>query len=116
MLKKNNAKNYVLLHINLLFFSFASLISKFASRTNFLSIQFIILYIALFSLLIIYAYFWQKNLKTFPLTVAYTNRSVLIIWGFLWGKLFFSEDITLAMILGSLFIIFGVFLVVKYHE
>lgn len=107
---------YISLHINLLLFSFASIFSKLASGTQFLSIEFIGYFISLFLILIIYAFFWQKILKYLPLTSAYTSRSVLIIWGFIWGILFFNEKITYMMIIGSALIIIGLTLVVNENE
>lgn len=107
---------YLALHINLLLFSFASIFSKLASGSQFLSIEFIGYFISLFLILVIYAFFWQKILKNLPLTSAYSSRSVLIIWGFIWGILFFNEKITYMMLFGSVLIIIGLTLVVNENE
>lgn len=107
---------YIALHLNLLLFSFASIFSKLAAGTQFLSIEFIGYFSILFVILIIYAFFWQKILKYIPLTSAYSSRSMLIIWGFVWGALIFNEDITYMMIIGSLLIILGITLVVNENE
>lgn len=104
------------LHINLLFFSFASICSKLASKSPFLSFNFIMYFLFLFLILMLYAFFWQKILKKLPLSTAYTNRSVLIIWGFIWGAIIFNEEITFMMLIGSSLVILGITFVVNENE
>lgn len=115
-MKKNKLVTYIALHLNLMLFSFASICSKLASRSSFLSVNFIIYFSILFLILMIYAFFWQKILKKLSLSTAYTSRSILIIWGFLWGRLVFKEEITILMIIGSSLVILGITLVVSENE
>jgi multidrug transporter EmrE-like cation transporter len=109
-------KDYVFLHLILLFYSLNSIISKVASQNPFLSFKFTIYFgIVVFNLLV-YAFLWQKILKKMPLTTAFSNKSITIIWGMVWGLLFFKEQISMKMILGAVIIIIGVYLVVTDNE
>jgi len=109
-------KEYVFLHIILLFYSLNSIISKIASQNPFLSFKFIIYYGIVILNLLLYTFLWQQILKKLPLTTAFSNKSVTIIWGMIWGFIFFKEHISMKMILGSVIIIIGVYLVVTDNE
>lgn len=109
-------KNYIFLHIVLLFYSANGIFSKMASKKLFLSAEFFYFYGLVLLNLLIYAILWQQVLKRMPLTTAFSNKSVIVVWGMLWGTLFFQERITLQMIIGAVIIFFGVYLVVTDHE
>ena len=114
--KKNKAKDYIFLHIVLLFYSVIGILSKIASQNPLFSIEFLSCYSLMILGLALYAVFWQKLLKKIPLTTAFSNKSITIIWGMVWGTLIFKEQITVKMILGSIVILFGVYLVVTENE
>lgn len=114
-LKQPVIKDYLLLHVVLLFYSVNGIISKLASQKLFLTFEFFFYYGLVLMNLFIYAILWQQILKRMPLTTAFSNKSVIIIWGMLWGALFFQERITLQMIIGGAIIFWGVYLVVSDH-
>ncbi len=109
-------KNYILLHLLFLLFSFASVCSKAAGEQKLFSIKFCIFYGLYIFVLFIYAVGWQQMLKRYPLVTAYASKAVTIIWGMLWGAVFFKERITFSNLIGTLVIILGIYLVVKSDE
>ena len=74
-------KDYILLHLNIMLFSFTSVFSKLASvQFNKKGIWSIWLYVFLFLMLLncfVYALAWQKVIRRFELNVAYANRKVI---------------------------------------
>lgn len=110
--KKINMKDYLLLHIILLFYSFGSICSKMAANHDFLSLDFCIFYGLVLLDLAVYAVLWQQILKKFSLTIAFANKAVTIIWGILWGFLFFKEHISVKQVIGAIIIVIGICLVV----
>ena len=105
-------KRLLILHLNILLFSFTGIFSKLCAnsigRSGVLSINTL-----LFAGLIlincgIYAIFWQQNLKHFDVNIAYAHRSVYNIWSLLWSVLIFSERITVGNVLGTVLIIVGI--------
>lgn len=108
-------KDYILLHLNIMLFSFTSVFSKLAS------IQFkekgiwnISLYIFLFLMLLncfVYALAWQKVIRKFELNVAYANKTVYLIWSQVWAVIIFHENLTVRNILGLLIVFVGVMIV-----
>ncbi|MBI6873597.1 transporter [Clostridium aciditolerans] len=109
----NKIKSYILLHMMLLMLSIGGIFSKLASRQEFLSVQFISLYVGSLIVLFIYAIAWQQILKHIPLTVAYANKGISLIWGMIFGNVFFSEVITLNMIIGAVIVFLGILMVVS---
>ena len=91
--KTRKANYYLLLHILLFVFSFTGVLSKFASKQEFLSIKFCVFYAGIICILGVYAIVWQQILKHIPLTTAFCNKAVGIIWGIIWGFLIFKETI-----------------------
>lgn len=87
--------------------------SKFASKTDFLSFNFCLLYGLMIINLGVYAILWQQIIKKLPLTTAFCNKAVSVIWGIVWGIFIFSETISWNMILGAIIVLVGVILVVK---
>ena len=109
------AQIFIELHILLMMYSLGSVCSKAAGRAEFLSIQFIGLYVLVLLDLFFYALLWQQILKKMPLSVAYANKAVTVIWGMVWGMLFFAK-ISIYQAVGSLVIIIGIYLVVSADE
>ena len=110
------AQIFIELHILLMMYSLGSVCSKAAGRAEFLSIQFIGLYVLVLLDLFFYALLWQQILKKMPLSVAYANKAVTVIWGMVWGILFFCEKISIYQAVGSLVIIIGIYLAVSADE
>jgi len=106
-------KSYIFLHLIILQLSLGGVLSKFASKHEFLSFEFCLFYGLMIVNLGIYAILWQQIIKRIPLTTAFCNKAVSIIWGMMWGVLLFQEIITWNMILGALIVTVGVVLVVK---
>ena len=113
---KTSAKNFLLLHLLLLFYSVGGICSKLAGREQLLSFRFILLYGGLLFILLVYAVGWQQLIKRMPLTTAYSNKAVGLLWSTLWGVLLFQERLTLRMGIGAVVVICGVILVVKADE
>ena len=115
--KQSNAVWYLLLHLLIFFLSFGGVLSKAASRQAFLSLPFILLYLAELFILFSYALLWQQVLKRIPLTVAFCNKAVQMVWTTLWGVLIFKEGIpSLFQCLGIAIVLVGVVLVVTARE
>ncbi len=113
------AKKYVLLHLNILLFSFTSIFSKLAS-TEFREhgLAGWKLYLFLFLMLancFVYAIAWQKTIKKFDLMVAYANRSVYLIWSQIWAVVIFHENLSVNNIIGICIVFVGVMVVQKYE-
>ena len=107
-----NAKErtYFALHIFLMLYSTGGIISKFASRHEFLSLTFVLLYGLEILILAFYAVGWQQFIKRMPLSVAYANKAVTVIWGCVWGVIIFHEGLSLGKVLGGLMVLAGVIL------
>lgn len=101
-------RNILLLHLAILFRSGVGIVAKTASAYRFLSLPFFKLYALELLMLLAYAFFWQKILKKFDLSVAYANLGVYIIWGLIWGAVFFGEQIKLNNVIGALVVISGI--------
>lgn len=101
-------KRYFLLYFALAVYSVCGVFSKLAGKEAFLSPKFSLFCFGLVMVLGVYAILWQKILKMFPLTVAFSNKAIVVPLGMLWGYLFFQETITLKMIVGALIIFVGI--------
>lgn len=112
-------KNYLLLHLNILLFSFTGVFSKAASvQYNQSGLRSIWLYIFLFLMLLncfIYALAWQKIIKRFDLSIAYANKSIYLIWSQVWAVLIFHENLSLQNVIGLLVVFIGVLVVQRYE-
>lgn len=113
MKNKTKIKYFIFLHIILIISSITGIISKLASKQEFLSFKFIILYGSMIAILGVYAICWQQIIKRLPLTTAYTNKAVTVIWGIVFGRLFFDETITIKQVIGAVIIIVGIVLFVR---
>lgn len=109
-------KTLFALHLLIMVYSVSSVVSKFASAYDFLSLQFIGLYLLMLALLGLYALGWQQILRRMPLSSAYANRAVDVIWGIIWGLVFFAEPVTLPKLVGAAFIMAGVILFARADD
>ena len=109
-------KKIVILQLVCIYFSTIGIISKKAAQLDFLSAQFIILFLGLLILMLIYAILWQRVLKSTSLFIAYANKGTSILWTLLWASLFFNESISIQNIIGVLLIIIGIAVVAKDGE
>lgn len=96
------------LHVLLLFYSLADVMSKLASGYPWLSVGFCACYGALLVILAVYAVGWQQVIKRMPLTTAYANRGITVVWGIFWGAVFFTEQITPLKLVGAAMIVAGI--------
>lgn len=86
-----NIKDFLFLHIILLIYTFAGVMSKNASGYKFLSAGFCFYYGMVLLISLVYAFLWQKILKRLPLIIAYANKALTVIWGLVWGVLFLKN-------------------------
>ena len=115
-IKKIKFKNFIILHIIFLFYSFCGVFAKLASEHSFLSLEFCFYYGISILILGIYAIIWQKVLRKFNLTTAFLNKAVTILWGIIWGIIFFGEKVKFTMIIGAIVVVIGVCFVVISDE
>lgn len=113
---KSKIKYFLELHVILFILSISGICSKMASKEDFLSIKFILLYGIMIGILGAYAIVWQQIIKHIPLTTAFCNKAIGIIWGIVWGIVIFKEAIKWNMILGAVIVIAGVIIVVMADE
>lgn len=110
-------KRLLILHLNILLFSFTGIFSKLCA-SNIAQNGVLDIHTFVFAALIlincgIYAVFWQQNLKYFDVNIAYAHRSVYNVWSLLWSVLIFCEKITIGNILGTILIITGIWVMQK---
>ncbi|MDO5540174.1 MAG: EamA family transporter [Eubacteriales bacterium] len=114
-----NAKNYILLHLNILIFSFTGVFSKAASEQfKLYGLKSYLLYLFLglmFLNCMIYAVIWQKVIKKIDLSVAYANKTVYLIWSQIWAVLLFNETLSVRNIIGLILVFIGVLVVQRYE-
>ena len=111
-----NIKRYVFLHACILLFTFTTILSKYASVYDFLSLEYIGIYALMVMNLGVYAILWQQAIKPFKASVAYSNKSVTTIWTLIFSAILFGEGITIFNIIGAALIIFGIVLVTVENE
>lgn len=105
---KIKKKDIFLLQMVFLIYSINSIVANFASKEEFFSIRFILLYGLEILILGIYAVLWQQIIKKFELSVAYANKAVTLLWALVWGALLFKEEITLPKVTGIFLVIVGI--------
>ena len=103
-----NIKLYIALHIFLMIYSSAGVLSKLAAGQGFLSLPFILFYVGEILILAFYAIGWQQFIKRMPLSVAYANKAVTVVWGCVWGVVIFQEHLTVGKVIGALIVLVGV--------
>lgn len=105
-------KDYILLHLCVLIFSFTSVFSKLAAlayNEGGLMSGKLFLFATLMILdCIVYAFFWQKAIAKIDLNIGYANRSVYLIWSQLWAVSLFHETLTTKNIMGLVIVLIGV--------
>ena len=109
-MKRGNFIVFLALHLMLVVYSLSGVLSKLASRFDFLSMQFIACYGGIIALLGLYAIVWQQIIKRIPLTTAYANRAITVVWGMVWGVLIFSESLSILQVVGGAIVLTGVVL------
>ena len=113
MMVSSKIKDLLKLHALFLLYALVVLSQNLASEETFPTIRSIIFYGVMLFLLVIYSLFWQQILKLFPLSIAYSNRSIVILWAALIGALFFSEKIGINNFIGAIIIVAGVYIMMK---
>ena len=117
--KKASIKDYLLLHISILIFSFTSVFTKMASNAyNRGGLKDMWLYVFLFLMLFncfLYAIVWQKTIQRFEFSIAYANKSVYLIWTQIWAVLIFKEVLTVKNLIGLIIVFAGVLVVQRYE-
>lgn len=112
-------KDYAMLHLNIMLFSFTTVFSKLASiEFNKNGLKGIMLYVFFALMLLncfIYAIAWQKVIRKFDLNTAYANKSVYLIWSQIWAVMIFKENLTVTNIIGLIVVLIGVLVVQRYE-
>lgn len=112
-------KNFLLLHLNILIFSFTGVFSKAASvQYNKHGLQSTLLYLFLMLMILncmVYAVIWQKVIKKIDLNVAYANKTVYLIWSQIWAVILFHETLSVQNVIGLILVFIGVLVVQRYE-
>ena len=122
MKKKMQWKDFLMLKIVFLIYSFTSLTQKLASSflpkdakstEGWVQQLFnwkLILSAGLVVLLLgVYALLWQQVIKRFELSVAYANKAITLLWALVWGIFIFHEEITPWKVIGILLVMAGIY-------
>ena len=104
----NKIGTYIILHILMFFFSLTGICAKIASNYDIWKWQFILYYSLIILIMVVYTFGWQRVIKKFPLTVAYSSKAVTVIWAGMWGTLLFDEKVSMLRIISYIIIIFGI--------
>lgn len=96
-----------LLVVNL-FYSMASMATKFTSLQEFLSLKYFLGLAIVVAMLGIYAIIWQQVLKRIELTTAYMFKGTSLVFVLLFSALIFNETITVWNIVGASLIVGGI--------
>ena len=104
---KIKIKNIILLQLIVIIYTINSIIGKLSAGEEFMSMRFILFYVAEVGVLGIYALLWQQMIKRFELSVAYANRSMAVFWSMIWAVVFFHDKITVQNVIGVLLVIIG---------
>lgn len=116
IMDKSRVKSFIFLHIVVLVYSMSNILTKKAALSEFLSLEFIVMYGLVLICMGVYAVVWQQVIKNLPLNVAFANKSVTVIWGMVWGSIFFDEVVTPKMVIGAVIVITGVVIVITGGE
>lgn len=107
MKKKVTVKDIICLQMVIVIFTVSSVIAKFASGQEFLSVKFIVFYGLEIVILGIYAILWQQAIKKIDLSIAYANKAMGVLWSMIWAVIIFHNQITLQNVIGVLLVIAG---------
>lgn len=114
-MKPGRKKDLLLLHLNILIFSFTGVFSKFAAEAiktdGLFSAKTVFWGILIILNCGIYAIFWQYILKLFEVNVAYSHSAVYNIWSLIWAFLIFSEPVNVGNLIGTVLIIAGIWVI-----
>lgn len=104
-----------MLQLMVLLFSLAGTLSKLAagvlSKEGWLDFSFLALVAAIYLILAVYAFFWQKILNKVELSIAYISKATSLFWTLVWSILFFKETVSWENVLGIGIIIIGILIV-----
>lgn len=104
---KIKIKNIILLQLIVIIYTINSIIGKLSAGEEFMSMRFILFYVAEVGVLGIYALLWQQMIKRFDLSIAYANRAMALIWSAVWAVVIFHESLSIKNIIGILLVIVG---------
>ncbi|MDY4126443.1 EamA family transporter [Lacrimispora saccharolytica] len=104
---KIKIKNIILLQLIVIIYTINSIIGKLSAGEEFMSMRFILFYVAEVGVLGIYALLWQQMIKRFDLSIAYANRAMALIWSAVWAVVIFHESLSIKNIIGILLVIAG---------
>ena len=104
---KIKIKNIILLQLIVIIYTINSIIGKLSAGEEFMSMRFILFYVAEVGVLGIYALLWQQMIKRFDLSIAYANRAMALIWSAVWAVVIFLESLSIKNIIGILLVIAG---------
>ena len=104
---KIKIKNIILLQLIVIIYTINSIIGKLSAGEEFMSIRFILFYVAEVGVLGIYALLWQQMIKRFDLSIAYANRAMALIWSAVWAVVIFHESLSIKNIIGIMLVIAG---------
>lgn len=108
---KIGIKSILVLQLVVVIYTLNSIVAKFATGVEVLSVKFFLCYGAEIMILGVYAICWQQMIKRFELSVAYANRAMAILWTTLWALLIFGEHITLKQGIGIALVVLGTIVV-----
>jgi len=106
-MKRLSLGKFFLLLIAFLIYSSSTILSKYASQYDFVSLPYILYFGGVLLALGIYAVLWQKILSFMQLNKAFLCKSITIIFILVFSYFFFEETITVNNIVGILIIITG---------
>ncbi len=108
-------KDYLLLHLCVMIFSFTSVFAKAAANSynngGFMNPKLYLFAFLMLAVCVVYAFFWQKVIKNVDLHVGYANRTVYLIWGQIWAITIFGEHLSLKNVIGLIIVFIGVLVV-----
>ena len=108
-------KNYILLHICVLLFSFTSVFAKSAANAynagGLLNSTLLLFIFLMLAVCVFYTFFWQIVIKKIDLNIGYANRAVYLIWSQIWAVMIFGEHLTPKNIVGLAVVMAGVIIV-----
>ena len=105
-------KNLVFLHAIIFLYALSSICAKYASKLEFFSVKWFLIYALQIFVLGCYALLWQQILKVMPLNFAFANKSVTLVWGMIFGVILFDEKLSVWNIVGAVIVLVGVIFMV----
>lgn len=109
-------KNLVFLHSIIFLYALSSVCSKYASKLDFFSTKWFLIYALQIFILGCYALLWQQILKIMPLNFAFANKSITLVWGMMFGATMFDESLSVWNIVGAAIVLIGVVLMVTESD